>query len=156
MTERAAQFTITLAQLNPTVGDVAGNAAKARAARAQARADGANLVVLPELFIAGYPPEDLVLKPAFQAACRAAVEALARESASGPALLVGTPWLEDGKLFNAYALLAGGVIEAIRFKVDLPNYGVFDEKRVFAPGPLPGPIAVNGVRIGIPICEDIW
>ena len=95
----------------------------------------------PELFIAGYPPEDLVLKPAFQAACRAAVEALARESASGgPALLVGTPWVEDGKLYNAYALLAGGAIEALRFKVDLPNYGVFDEKRVFAPGPMPGPI----------------
>jgi NAD+ synthase len=100
------QFTITLAQLNPTVGDVAGNAAKARAARAQARADGADLVVLPELFIAGYPPEDLVLKPAFQAACRAAIEALARETADGgPAMLIGTPWVEDGKLYNACALL---------------------------------------------------
>ena len=117
---------------------------------------GADIVAFPELFIAGYPPEDLVLKPAFQAACRAAVEALARESAGGPALLVGTPWLEDGKLYNAYALLAGGVIEAIRFKVDLPNYGVFDEKRVFATGPMPGPILFKGVRIGIPICEDIW
>ena len=91
MTEHAAQFTITLAQLNPTVGDVAGNAAKARAARAQARADGADLVVLPELFIAGYPPEDLVLKPAFQSACRAAIEALARETADGgPAMLIGS------------------------------------------------------------------
>ena len=117
---------------------------------------GADVVAFPELFIAGYPPEDLVLKPAFQAACRAAVEALARESAGGPALLVGTPWVEDGKLYNAYALLAGGAIEAIRFKVDLPNYGVFDEKRVFAPGPMPGPILFKGVRIGIPICEDIW
>ncbi len=117
---------------------------------------GADVVAFPELFIAGYPPEDLVLKPAFQAACRSAVEALARESTSGPALLVGTPWVEDGKLYNAYALLAGGVIEAIRFKVDLPNYGVFDEKRVFAPGPMPGPILFKGVRIGIPICEDIW
>ena len=113
-------------------------------------------MAFPELFIAGYPPEDLVLKPAFQAACRAAVEALARESASGPALLVGTPWVEDGKLYNAYALLDGGAIEAVRFKVDLPNYGVFDEKRVFAPGPMPGPILFKGVRIGIPICEDIW
>jgi NAD+ synthase len=117
---------------------------------------GADLIAFPELFIAGYPPEDLVLKPAFQAACRAAVEALARETATGPAMLVGTPWVEDGKLYNAYALLAGGFIEALRYKVDLPNYGVFDEKRVFAPGPMPGPILFNGVRIGIPICEDIW
>ena len=91
MTENAAQFTITLAQLNPTVGDVAGNAVKARVARAKARADGADLVVLSELFIAGYPPEDLVLKPAFQSACRAAIEELARETADGgPAMLVGT------------------------------------------------------------------
>ena len=109
MTERAAQFTITLAQLNPTVGDVAGNAAKARAARAQARADGADLVVLPELFIAGYPPEDLVLKPAFQSACRAAIEGLARDTADGgPAMLIGSPWVEDGKLYNACALLDEG------------------------------------------------
>src|SRR5882757_4599872 len=101
-----AQFTITLAQLNPTVGDVAGNAAKARAARAQARLDGADLVVFPELFIAGYQPEDLVLKPAFQAACRAAIEGLARETADGgPAVLIGSPWVEDGKLYNACALL---------------------------------------------------
>src|SRR5882757_4915940 len=152
----ADSLKIALAQLNPTVGDVTGNADKVRHARDRAAALGADIVAFPELFIAGYPPEDLVLKPAFQAACRAAVEALARESAGGPALLVGTPWLEDGKLFNAYALLAGGVIEAIRFKVDLPNYGVFDEKRVFAPGPVPGPILFKGVRIGIPICEDIW
>ena len=149
-------LTIALAQLNPTVGDIAGNADKVRRARAQAMAEGADLVAFPELFIAGYPPEDLVLKPAFQAACRAAVEALARETVDGPALLVGTPWVEDGKLYNAYALLAGGAIEAIRCTVDLPNYGVFDEKRVFTPGPLPGPILVKGVRIGIPICEDIW
>src|ERR1700674_372957 len=136
MTGRAAQIAITLAQLNPTVGDVTGNAAKARAARAQGRADGADLVVFPELFICGYPPEDLVLKPAFQSACRAAIEALARETADGgPAVLIGSPWVEDGKLYNAFALLAGGRIEAIRFKVNLPNYGVFDEKRVFASGP---------------------
>jgi len=113
-------------------------------------------VAFPELFIAGYPPEDLVLKPAFQAACRAAVEALARESKSGPALLVGTPWMEGGKLYNAYALLAGGAIEAIRYKVDLPNYGVFDEKRGVVPGPSPKPLMVRGVKLGIPICEDIW
>jgi NAD+ synthase len=157
MSKRSEQFAITLAQLNPTVGDVEGNAAKARAARAQAHADGADLVLLPELFIAGYPPEDLVLKPAFQSACRAAVETLARETADGgPAMLIGSPWVEDGKLYNACALLDGGRIAAIRFKANLPNYGVFDEKRLFARGPAAGPVTVRGVRVGVPICEDIW
>src|SRR6478735_4177893 len=151
------EFTITLAQLNPTVGDVSGNAAKARAAREKARADGADLLVLPELFITGYPPEDLVLKPAFQAACREAVENLARETSDGgPAMLIGTPWVDDGKLYNACALLDGGRVAAIRFKVNLPNYGVFDEKRVFARGPVGGPLTIRGVRIGVPICEDTW
>jgi NAD+ synthase len=152
----ADSLKIALAQLNPTVGDVTGNADRVRRARDEAQRLGADIVAFPELFIAGYPPEDLVLKPAFQAACRSAVEGLARESKNGPALLVGTPWVEDGKLYNAYALLAGGAIEAIRYKVDLPNYGVFDEKRVFAQGPMPGPVLFKGVRIGIPICEDIW
>jgi NAD+ synthase len=157
MTERADQFSITLAQLNPTVGDVAGNAGKVRTARARAKADGADVVVLSELFIAGYPPEDLVLKPAFQSACRAVVEELARETADGgPAVLVGTPWVEDGKLYNACALLDEGRIAAIRFKVNLPNYGVFDEKRVFARGPVSGPMTIRGVRVGVPICEDTW
>ena len=153
----ADKLAIAVAQLNSTVGDIAGNAEKVRRARAEAASQGADLVVFPELFIAGYPPEDLVLKPAFQAACRAAIEALARETASGgPALLVGTPWLDGGKLYNAVALLDGGAIAALRFKVDLPNYGVFDEKRVFAPGPMPGPVNFRGVRLGLPICEDIW
>jgi NAD+ synthase len=151
------KLAIAVAQLNSTVGDIAGNAKKVRRARMTAAAQGADLVVFPELFIAGYPPEDLVLKPAFQAACRAAIEALARETVSGgPALLVGTPWLDGGKLYNAVALLDGGTIAALRFKVDLPNYGVFDEKRVFAPGPMPGPVNFRGVRLGLPICEDIW
>ncbi len=153
----ADRLVIALAQLNPLVGDCPGNADKLRRARAEAARGGADLVMLPELFIAGYPPEDLVLKPSFQAACRVEVEALARETGDGgPAVLIGAPWRDDGKLYNVYLLLAGGRIEAIRYKVDLPNYGVFDEKRVFVPGPMPGPIVFRGIRIGIPICEDIW
>ncbi len=151
------RLTIALAQLDPTVGDVTGCLEKARQARAAAARAGADVVMFSELFIGGYPPEDLVLKPAFQAACRSAVEILARETAdNGPALLIGAPWVEEGKLYNAYLLLGGGSIQAKRFKVDLPNYGVFDEKRVFTPGPMPGPIVLDGVRIGIPVCEDIW
>jgi NAD+ synthase len=151
------RLTIALAQLDPTVGDVAGCLDKARRARAAAARQGADVVMFSELFIGGYPPEDLVLKPAFQAACRSAVETLARETAdNGPALLIGAPWVEEEKLYNAYLLLGGGTIQAKRFKVDLPNYGVFDEKRVFTPGPMPGPIVIGGVRIGIPVCEDIW
>src|SRR5918993_934269 len=148
---------IALAQLNPTVGDVAGNAAKMREARLEAARLSADVVMFPELFLAGYPPEDLVLKPAFQDVCRQICEELARETADGgPAVLVGLPWVEDKNLYNAYALLDGGAGAAVRFKVDLPNYRVFDEKRVFAPGPLPGPVVIRGVRVGIPVCEDIW
>jgi NAD+ synthase len=158
MNERSADcLAIAVAQLNPIVGDISGNLERARAARAIAARDGADLVAFSELFIAGYPPEDLVLKPAFQAACRAAVENLARETNDGgPAVLVGTPWLEDNKLYNAYALLADGRIKNVQFKVNLPNYGVFDEKRVFASGPVPGPVNFRDLRLGLPICEDTW
>ncbi|MBA4174357.1 MAG: NAD+ synthase, partial [Hyphomicrobium sp.] len=151
---------IALAQLNATVGDLDGNAAKIVAARREAHCLGADLVVFPELFLTGYPPEDLVLKPAFQRAARAEIEALAiafgPAFGPGPAVLVGTIWPEGGKLYNAVVLLDGGRVEAVRTKVDLPNYGVFDEKRVFEAGPLPGPILFRGVKIGVPICEDIW
>ena len=151
------RLVIALAQVPCIVGDIAGNAERLRRARTEAAGFGADLVMTPELFLAGYPPEDLVLKPAFQEACRTACEALARETADGgPAVLVGLPWVEEGHLHNAIALLDRGRIEAVRFKVDLPNYGVFDEKRVFVPGPSPGPIVFRGVRIGTPICEDIW
>ncbi len=154
MTDR---FRIALAQLNPLMGDIAGNLRKARSARAQAASAGADLILFTELFIVGYPPEDLVLKPALQDDAREAVERLAADTADGgPAALIGTPWVHDEKLYNACALLDEGRVAALTFKVDLPNYGVFDEKRVFAPGPLPGPLNVRGVRIGVPVCEDIW
>ena len=151
MTDR---LTIALAQLNPTVGAVSANLEKARATIA-AHA-GCDLVLFPELYLAGYPPEDLVLRPSFVAACKAAAEKLAGEFSDGPAVLIGLPWREGDKLHNSVALLSGGRIEAVRHKFDLPNYGVFDEKRVFQPGPAPGPVVVKGVRIGVPICEDIW
>src|SRR5580693_113972 len=153
----ADRLVIALAQISPIVGDIGGNLARLRKARAEAAALGADLMLAPELFLSGYPPEDLVLKPAFQEACRTACEALALDTADGgPAVLVGLPWVQDGSLYNAAALLEGGRIGAVRFKADLPNYGVFDEKRVFRPGPHPGPIVFKGVRIGVPICEDIW
>src|SRR5215475_4534337 len=148
---------IALAQLNPKVGDVAGNLAKVRAARAEARAQGADLVLTAELMLSGYPPEDLVLKPAFQTRCHDAVEALRADTRDGgPALFVTTPWREGDKLHNAIVALDKGEIIGKRYKVDLPNYGVFDDKRVFAPGPMPGPLVHKGVRIGVPICEDMW
>ncbi len=148
---------IALAQLNPVAGDIAGNGQRARQARKAAAAQGADLLVFTELFISGYPPEDLILKPAFREAAHACIEELAKETADGgPALLIGTPWEEEGHVYNAVVLLDEGKAAAVRTKTQLPNYGVFDEKRVFEAGPMPGPINFRGVRIGVPICEDIW
>ena len=148
---------IAVAQLNPTVGDVSGNLAKAREARADAARQGADLILFTELFIAGYPPEDLVLKPAFLAACeRAAIDFAEDTADGGPGVIIGTP-LKRNSTHNSVIVADGGKIIAERFKVDLPNYGEFDEKRVFQAGPdMPGPVNFRGVRLGIPICEDIW
>jgi NAD+ synthase len=151
MPERLA---VALAQLNPRVGDIGYNLALIR--DAWTRAADADLVVCPELVIVGYPPEDLVQRPAFVRAAREALESLVRESSERrPALIVSLPWVENGALHSAAALVANGVV-TLRFKHDLPNYGVFDEKRVFAPGPLPAPVPFRGLRLGILICEDMW
>jgi NAD+ synthase len=162
------RLNIALAQINPTVGDLTGNAELIRKARAEAAGQGADLVVATELSISGYPPEDLVLKPAFVAACREAVEALAKVTGDGgPGLVVGSPWHEaavgeaagdggNGRPFNAALLLDGGRVQTWRAKYDLPNYSVFDEKRVFQAGPLPGPVNFRGVRLGLMVCEDMW
>lgn len=150
-------FCIALAQLNPVMGDIAGNIARARTARAEAAKAGADVILFSELYVVGYPPEDLVLKPALQEDARVAVEKWAGDTADGgPAVLAGTPWVDDGKLYNAFVLLDGGRVAGRTYKVNLPNYGVFDEKRVFSPGSVPAPFDIRGVRIGVPICEDIW
>ena len=146
---------ISLAQLNPTVGDIAGNAAKLGAALATARGQGADLLVTPELFLAGHPAEDLVLRPDFIDAVEAAVERLRPETAAGTALLVGVPWRHEGRTYDAALLLERGELRAVRFKHDLSNDGAFDEKRVFAAGPPPGPVAFRGVRLGVMIGDDV-
>jgi NAD+ synthase len=148
---------ITLAQLNPVVGDINGNAALAETAFKEALEAKSDLLVFTELFIIGYPPEDLVLKPSFQHAAMDAITDLAKlTKGKATAMLVGTPWLEGEKLYNSVALLEGGKVKQLIFKRDLPNYSVFDEKRVFATGPLPAPVTIKGVKLGVPICEDIW
>ena len=148
---------IALAQLNVTVGDIAGNASRIRTARAEAAKAGAHLLLTTELALCGYPPEDLVLKPAFLDEVETRARELAKETADGgPAVLLGLPWRHDGKIYNAVALLAEGEIKTIVFKHDLPNYGVFDEYRVFRAGPLPEPIEFAGFQLGVMICEDMW
>lgn len=152
----ADTFRITLCQLNPTVGDLTGNAALARAAWEEGRDAGADMVALPEMFITGYNAQDLVVKPVFHKAAMAAVEAVAIECADGPALAIGGPWAEDGKLYNAYLICKGGKIASKSLKHHLPNETVFDEVRIFDAGPLGGPYSVGNTRVGSPICEDAW
>jgi len=148
---------IALAQISSVVGDVDANVARIRAARSTAAAQGADLVVTPEFSVGGYPPEDLVRKPAFVAQCETAIAALAADTADGgPALIVGGPWADGALLYNAAYVLDEGRILARRAKHELPNYGVFDEKRVFDPGPCPGPVVVRGLRLGLMVCEDFW
>ncbi|APX13540.1 NAD+ synthase [Tateyamaria omphalii] len=152
----ADRFRITLGQLNPIVGDIPGNAAKAKAAWEAGRAAGADLVALPEMFITGYNAQDLVMKPAFHTAAMRAVEALAEECADGPTLAIGCPWTEGAELFNAYLICRGGKIVSRLLKHNLPNETVFDEVRIFDAGPLGGPYSVGNTRVGSPICEDAW
>ena len=148
---------IALAQLNPHEGQVRHNLANIRRARAEAARQGADLVVTPEFSIAGYPAEDLVRKPAFVAACEEVLAELAADTADGgPGLIVGGPWADGDKLYNGAFLLDGGKIVARRAKHELPNYGVFDDKRVFDQGPAPGPVSFRGFRLGLLICEDWW
>ncbi len=151
MTDR---FKLALATLNPVVGDVPGNFRKIESARSEAARLGADLVLTSELATCGYPPEDLVLKPAFQQAIYAALEKLAAQP--GPDIIVSTPFVADEKVMSSVVLISNGKIEAVRHKVDLPNYGPFDEKRVFTAGPLPQPIVWRGIKLGVPICEDVW
>ena len=150
------RFRLTMAQANPTMGDLEGNAAKAYTAWQEGKKAGADLVALPEMFIVGYNAQDLIKKPALQAAAMAEVEKLAESCADGPALAIGGPFAEGDKLYNAYFILNKGRIVSRQLKHHLPNYTVFDEVRLFDSGPLGGPYAVGNTRIGSPICEDAW
>ncbi|MGZ9811045.1 NAD+ synthase [Pseudoroseicyclus sp. H15] len=150
-------FRLTLVQWNPVLGDLAGNAARAKEAWQAGRDAGSDFVVMPEMWITGYQPQDLVMKPAFTRDAMAVVEQLAKDCAEGPMLGVGAPYLaETGLLYNSYAILKDGAVHYRKLKTELPNYNVFDEKRVFAAGPLAGPFDAGPLRIGLPICEDAW
>ncbi|WP_424178764.1 NAD+ synthase [Yoonia sp. TsM2_T14_4] len=150
-------FRLTMAQLNPTLGDLAGNAALAAQAWAEGKAAGADLVVLPEMFLTGYQTQDLVRKPAFVADAASRLDALARACADGPVLGIGLPMVEDDNLYNCYVYLAGGKITARFRKHFLPNFNVFDEVRLFNSAAISGPVTLaGGPRIGTPICEDAW
>ncbi len=148
-------LSITLAQLNQSVGDIGGNAAQMLTVRAEA--GKVDLVAFPEMHLIGYPAEDLVLKPSLIQRAQAELERLAEATNDGgPGMLVGSVFVRDGALHNGVAMLDGGRITAVRFKHELPNYGTFDEKRLFTPGPLPEPVLFRGTMLGLPICEDIW
>jgi len=152
----ADRFRITLAQLNPIVGDIAGNTAKAREVWAEAKAAGADMVAFTEMFVTGYNTQDLVMKPAFHQDAIAAIETLAADCADGPALAIGGPWIEGAELYNAYHICRGGKVVSRVLKHNLPNETVFDEVRVYDSGPLGGPYSVGNTRVGSPICEDAW
>ena len=152
----ARQFRLMLGQLNPTVGALAANAARAKDAWDRAAAAGADMLALPEMFLTGYQPQDLILRPAFLRDTSAQLEALARACADGPALGIGAPLQAGGRLHNAYFVLEGGRIRATMCKHHLPNESVFDECRLYAPGDISGPYRVGDLRIGTPICEDAW
>jgi NAD+ synthase len=149
------RLTIAFAQMNQRVGDLQGNAKAMIEVRR--RAKGADLLLCPELQLIGYPPEDLVLKPEFVRRTLECTEELVDATAEpGPALLIGTVVHEGGLNYNAVLLADGGKVIGRTLKRELPNYGTFDEKRIFAPGPLPEPIEFKGVKLGVPICEDVW
>ncbi|WP_134681231.1 NAD+ synthase [Paracoccus ravus] len=152
----ADRFRITLGQLNPTVGDLPGNAAKAREAWAKAREAGADMLALPEMFITGYQTQDLVLKPGFTREAMARIEELALACADGPAIGIGGPYAEGDRLYNAYWILQDGKVVARVLKHELPHKQLFDEWRLFNVGPISGPYRIGPLRIGSPICEDAW
>src|ERR1043165_1527614 len=151
----ADRLTIAFAQMNQRVGDLEGNAAAMLEMRRRAR--DADLLMCPELQLIGYPPEDLVLKPEFVRRTHECTDQLVAATAEpGPAMLIGTLIAEGGSVYNAFLLAEGGRVIGRTLKHELPNYGTFDEKRIFTPGPLPEPIEFKGVKLGVPICEDIW
>ena len=150
-------FTIALAQLNPRLGDVAGNIDRLAKARTEAAKNGAAVIVTPEMYLSGYPCDDLVLRDDFMRDVAAGIDRLATITADGgPAIIVGAPHAENGHIFNAVFVLDDGKKIARRDKVNLPNYGVFDDKRNFTAGGMPGPVMLRGIKFGLPICEDIW